>query len=118
MEDREVIYNLIINGIECGAPYTSFNTEGDWEKAWRAAEEGFGDSFAGITLTDRYADDGEECDPAGPPIALTDEALAEGWKRFQKEAPSHWVDAVAEEDDALTGDAFLQILAFGEIVYA
>ena len=43
--------------------------------------------------------------------------LTDGWKRFRKLAPKHFADAIAENDDAITGDVFLQILAFNDIVY-
>jgi len=114
MENSKIIYGLIVTGIESGS-YSSFSIEGDWEKAWRGADDGKFESFQAITISDRHASAGDE--PAGPPAQLTDQRLTEAWTRFQDRAPRHFADAMEENHDAITGDVFLQILAFGEIIY-
>ena len=113
--EKKIMYSLVVTGLECG-PYSSFYVEGKWEQAWRAAGELTPDSYAGITLTDRYAADGE-CGPAGPPIALTDAALEKGWEIFRDKFRNHYSDAIRENDDAITGDTFLQCVAFGDAIY-
>ena len=43
--------------------------------------------------------------------------LEKGLHRFAKKYPKHFGDFVQENDDAITGDVFLQTCLFGEIVY-
>jgi hypothetical protein len=113
MENREVIYSLVVTALE-GGSYSCFCVDGEWEKAWRGADAGKAEAFAGITISDGVDDN---CNEAGPPAELTDQRLTEAWAHFQTKAPRHFADAITENDDVVTGDVFLQILAFGEIIY-
>lgn len=45
------------------------------------------------------------------------EALKAGWEVFKEKYPKHYSDAVAEGDDATTGDVFFQCVVFGEVIY-
>ena len=36
---------------------------------------------------------------------------------MKKEYPSHYADLVEENDDAETGDIWLQLAVFGEVIY-
>jgi hypothetical protein len=45
-------------------------------------------------------------------------AIKSGLKVMAEKYPHHWQDFVSENDDAITGDVFLQCCLFGEIVYA
>jgi hypothetical protein len=50
-----------------------------------------------------------------PRAVLGREQLARGLELLK--ATRHWADFVDENDDADTGDAFLQLCVFGEVVY-
>ncbi len=48
---------------------------------------------------------------------LTRERLIEAIALFAEKAPGHYGDWVAENDDAITADVFLQIATLGEVVF-
>ena len=43
--------------------------------------------------------------------------IASGLRIMAREYPRHFADFIAENDDAITGDVFLQCCLFGELVY-
>lgn len=45
------------------------------------------------------------------------EAIEKGLVVFMEKCPRHWADFMAENDDAITADCFLQCCLFGEVVY-
>ena len=45
------------------------------------------------------------------------DALARGAKVMQEKHPQHFLDVLNENDDATTGDVFLQCCLFGELLY-
>lgn len=50
-------------------------------------------------------------------LTLDLETLEKGLYEFAKKYPRHFKNFVNEEDDAETGDVFLQTCLFGEVVY-
>lgn len=44
-------------------------------------------------------------------------AINKGLTLMAKNAPEHWGDFLAEREDSVTGDVFLQFCLLGEIVY-
>jgi hypothetical protein len=52
-----------------------------------------------------------------PLMVLDLHAVKRGLALMPKVAPRHWADFIAENDDATTGDVFIQICLLGEIVY-
>lgn len=48
---------------------------------------------------------------------LTIEAIQRGVKIMAEKYPRHFGDWLSENDDAITGDVFLQCCLFGEVVY-
>jgi hypothetical protein len=56
--------------------------------------------------------------PEEAPKRLDMAAIKNGLKVMAEKYPHHWQDFVSENDDAITGDVFLQCCLFGEIVYA
>jgi len=48
---------------------------------------------------------------------LNREAIEKGLKVMAEKYPRHFGDWMAENDDAITGDVFLQCCLFGEVVY-
>jgi hypothetical protein len=59
------------------------------------------------------ADDDEELTD----LRLDAEAIKRGLQLMALNAPRHWADFMAENEDATTGDVFLQMCLLGEIVY-
>lgn len=51
------------------------------------------------------------------PIKLTLPDLYKAWALMRIEYPRHWADALQENDDAATGDVFLQLAMFNKIVF-
>lgn len=48
---------------------------------------------------------------------LDQAAIERGLKLMAEKAPRHWADFLAENEDADTGDCFIQMALLGEIVY-
>lgn len=48
---------------------------------------------------------------------LTIEAIQRGVKIMAEKYPRHFGDWIKENDDAITGDVFLQCCLFGEVIY-
>ena len=66
----------------------------------------------GAVLLD-IEDDGEE----PKTVRLDKAALKRGLELMPKVAPRHWQDFINENDDATTGDVFIQLCVLGEVVY-
>jgi hypothetical protein len=62
-----------------------------------------------IVAADTYQDQ--------PPVILDREAMHRGLRIMAEKYPRHFLDMVCENDDAATGDVFLQCCMFGEVVY-
>ncbi len=45
-------------------------------------------------------------------------AMKKGLELLQEKYPKHWADFITENDDAITGDVFLQCALFGEVVFS
>lgn len=43
--------------------------------------------------------------------------LDRGWKLMHDKYPHHYADAITGQDDATTGDVFLQCCLFGDVIY-
>lgn len=73
----------------------------------------------GIVVYDRYemedAETEDEKEKARHPITLDD--VKKGLELMRDLYPRHWADLVEEEDDAITGDVWLQLTVFGELIY-
>lgn len=44
-------------------------------------------------------------------------AIDRGLQLMAEKYPKHWADFIVENDDATTGDVFLQLALFGEVVF-
>jgi len=66
----------------------------------------------GCSLLIRDAEDED-----GPEFVLGRAAITQGVEAMKANYPKHWDDFVNENDDADTGDVFLQCCLFGELVY-
>lgn len=55
--------------------------------------------------------------PSDDPLTLDRAAIERGLKLFPTRCPEQFGRWLAEQDDGVTGDLFLQLCLFGEIVY-
>ena len=120
---RGRIYDAIVTGLEGGC-YSSIGVVdgATWEPAWRKAKEGEAESFAQVECYDREQVDsrigeGPHWVIRGPIVKLTDEAIQKGLAILAEKAPACVQRIVEENGDVLDGDALLQCIVLGEIVY-
>jgi hypothetical protein len=76
----------------------------------------------GVIVYDLYDEDAEDFDGDGEfpesakhPITIAD--VEKGLKLMQEQYPRHYADLAEEEDDLITGDVWLQLAVFGELIY-
>ena len=55
--------------------------------------------------------------PASAKHHITLADVEKGLKLMQEQYPRHYADLAEEEDDAITGDVWLQLAVFGELIY-
>jgi len=109
--DDEMIGNLLCNGCEGGINYWAESPDDN-------AKEVGADYFHEAPLKEGgffTVKDAEDED--APEIRIDRDAINKGIKVMAVKYPWHLANALTENDDADTGDVFIQCAAFGEIVY-
>ncbi len=109
------VYDLLVTGIESGGYGSFLIHEGDWKEAWTAADRGAHNAFGLIGLVDRY--EFEESGNPAPIKRMHDAFLITGLRVMAQDYPTHFEAFMTENDDAITGDVFLQCVVFGEVIY-
>ena len=72
----------------------------------------------GVVVYDCYEMDSELNDGEEPTKHyLTMDNVRKGLELMRDEYPRHYADLMEEEDDAITGDVWLQLAVFGELIY-
>lgn len=76
----------------------------------------------GVVVCDLYDDDAEDFDgngkfPESAKHRITMDNVRKGLELMQEQYPRHYADLVEENDDAITGDVWLQLAVFGDIIY-
>ena len=76
----------------------------------------------GVMVYDLYDEDAEDFDGEGefPDTAkhhLTIDNVERGLELMRDQYPRHFADLVGEDDDLVTGDVWLQLAVFGEVIY-
>ena len=72
----------------------------------------------GVVVYDNYEMDSELNEGETPTKHyLTMENVQKGLELMRDEYPHHYADLMMEEDDAITGDVWLQLAVFGELIY-
>lgn len=76
----------------------------------------------GVVVYDFYNEDMEDFDGEGevPESAkhhITIVEVQKGLELMRDKYPRHYADLMEEEDDAITGDVWLQLAVFGELIY-
>lgn len=72
----------------------------------------------GLVVYDRYEEESELNEGEEPKkyrVKLAD--VRRGLEKMRDEHPRHWADLVEENDDAITGDVWLQLTVFNELIY-
>lgn len=72
----------------------------------------------GVVVYDNYEMDSELNEGETPTKHyLTMDNVQKGLELMRDEYPHHYADLMMEEDDAITGDVWLQLAVFGELIY-
>ena len=76
----------------------------------------------GVVVCDLYDDDAEDFDgngkfPESAKHRITMDNVQKGLELMRDDYPRHYADLVEENDDAITGDVWLQLAVFGDIIY-
>ena len=72
----------------------------------------------GVVVYDNYEMDSELNEGETPTKHyLTMDNVRKGLELMRDEYPHHYADLMEEEDDAITGDVWLQLAVFGEVIY-
>ena len=85
-----------------------------WENKWAAVLIN-GGSLVVYDYSDCNNELYEDDEPSKHTLTLKD--VRKGLRLMKKEYPSHYADLVEENDDAETGDIWLQLAVFGEVIY-
>ena len=107
------VYDLISTGLECGNMATFGVDSG---RLYREAWDVNGDkpeAFAKVKIYDRLCD----VDSLVRSIYLNDSNLQQGLAIMAEHYPHHFNNFIEENEDAITGDVFLQCVVFGEVIY-
>ena len=68
----------------------------------------------GVVVYDLYDED-DECNPVKHYLTIDD--VQRGLELMRDQYPRHWADLVEENDDLITGDVWLQLTVFQEVIY-
>ena len=98
--------NGLFDGCEC--------REDKWAKALMEGK--------GVVVYDFYDEDAEDFDGEGefPESAkhhITMDDVRKGLELMRDKYPRHYADLMEEDDDLITGDVWLQLAVFGELIY-
>lgn len=129
---ESVMYNLFVNALSAGITELSI-PKSEWDKIYKyldgnpqafdLLEDNFGKSNAyepkilaylkaDPTHTVVFFDEYEE-----EPCPVTWESMLEGVQLMANKEERHFSDAIEKNDDAITGDVWLQLTLFGEVKY-
>lgn len=106
------VTDLLISAIEGGSNYwyrlendNDDTSRGYWERVWDS----------GLKVSDRCADEPYKGEPTEK--IINEKTMMEGLQLMQTKYPHHFANVVSDQGDASTGDVFLQLCVFGEIIY-
>jgi hypothetical protein len=111
------LQDILTNALEGGSNYWYFIKEFNYPEG--QTKESLGIEFAhvelpfkggSLTFIDQEEDDGKE-------YTLDLEAIRKGTEVMAEKYPKHFSDFLAEDDDAITADVWLQCCLFGEAIY-
>jgi hypothetical protein len=116
------IADLLCAGFEGGVGYWCVITGYDTPDNPRSAQ-GDDEIFphvdyplcGGAVLCEAHLEDEFQDEPET--LTLDREAVERGLRLMAEKYPRHWADFIAENEDACTGDVFIQCALLGEVVY-
>ena len=71
----------------------------------------------GVVVYDCYEIEDYDNIPAEAKHHITLDDVKKGLELMRDLYPRHWADLVEENDDLITGDVWLQLTVFGELIY-
>ena len=72
----------------------------------------------GVVVYDLYSCESELSENEEPDrYPITIDNIRKGLELMRDQYPRHYADLIEENDDAITGDVFLQLAVFGELIY-
>jgi hypothetical protein len=107
----EVVFDLLVCAFEGGSNYWYDDLEPlKRDSTKSSASECFYEDLMthGFKLSDKET---------GKKYKITPTKLRKGVIAFSEQEPKHFSDAMEECTDATTGDVFLQIVVFGDVIY-
>jgi len=105
----ERVADLLCCALEGGSTY--------WCEAFRPASYPEGAEYGHEAVAQGVPFKVKPDDEAWLEIDNSPERITATLQRLATELPRHWEDFAQENEDAITGDLFFQLLVFGEIVY-
>lgn len=111
------IQDLLCNALEGGSNYWYTIKAVNFPKG--QTKESLGIEFTHIELPFKGGSltIGDQESAAMPDKVLDRKAIDKGLEVMANKYPRHFADLLAENDDAETGDVFLQCCCFGEAIY-
>lgn len=103
------IIDLFISAREGGSNYWCGNTIRPNTKATKT-EEWYAAMLRGFSIVD-HKDSGDVSH------VVTRGDIEQALQKFPVECPAQFAAWISEDDDAETGDCFLQLCVFGEVIY-
>lgn len=117
----ERITNCLIGAFEGGSTYwlhkvryVERETEAEYENPQYSDPHFWNDGGRAVLTFDNPEEKGDE-EPAHKEIGMPE--LTAGLSVMAAKCPRHFGDLLAENDDAITHDVFIQCVLFGDIVY-
>lgn len=119
----ERITNSLIGAFEGGSTYwlrqieyVERAMEAQYDKPMYADEHFWNDGGrATLTYDNPEADESEDGDQVSKEVGMAEFKV--GLATMAAKCPRHFGDLVAENDDAITHDVFIQCVLFGDVVY-
>tara|TARA_B100002019_G_C21012672_1_gene470789 strand:- start:111 stop:494 length:384 start_codon:yes stop_codon:yes gene_type:complete len=106
---QERVKDLLVNAIETAIYYWCQRVDCDFESdsdGLNMYNDLDNDAWALVVTSD----DGEK-------TRINKDSISKGLKLMAQEYPQHFLDAVTENDDAITADVFFQCIVFNDVIY-
>lgn len=116
----ERVQDLLCNAIEGGSNY--WYQIDNYIYPFKETKESLNIQFEHIELPFKggkiiFKDISGETDTPDKEYSLDLQAIKDGLQLMADKFPIHFADFIAENDDAITGDVFLQCCLFNDVIY-
>lgn len=114
--ENKRLEDLLTNALEGGSNYWYFLKSGNYPKG--ETKESLGIEFVHIELPFKGGSlTIGDLEASMPDKILDMKAIEKGLWIMAEKYPNHFSDFISENDDATTGDVFLQCCLYGEVVF-